>query len=285
MQFKPLIFVTGKGGVGKSVIAAALATGLSRQGKRILLVEFAEKSFYEKFFHSQTITFQPKQIAPNLSVSLWDYVSCLREYVGFYVKTDKIFDLFFSNQVVQKFLQAAPTLKELALLGKATSQPRKVGPHWGYDHIIVDSYSSGHHKALLKAPFGMSQVVHRGPMGAQSQSMIQVLQDPKYTQHLVVLKPEEMPVVEGLELQKSLKAQFGVDSELICNQVYQYPFQNQDLVGTDEMSQFFLQEKITQDSYVDKLRETACFVNYHFDKKDRFEFLQSIYEDLARPGR
>lgn len=283
MHLKPLIFVTGKGGVGKSTIAAALAHGLSQKGKRVLLVEFGEKSFFEKFFQLSKVGFKPYPVRPGFDLSVWDYISCLREYVGFYIKTDKVFDLFFSNQVVQKFIQAAPSLKELALLGKATSQPRKVGPALGYDHIIIDSYATGHHKALLKAPFGMSEVIQRGPMGIHSRDMIRVIQDAEYTQHFIVLKPEELPVVEGLELQAQLQKDFSIQSHLICNQKFDYPE-----VSSEEaspMENFFKEEDTLQKKYLNLLADKRTLISKHcFHKKNRFEFLNTIFNDLIRSG-
>lgn len=280
LQIRPLTFVTGKGGVGKSTIAAALAYGLSTQGKKVLLVEFGDKSFFEKFFQSKRVQFEPIEVAQGFHVALWDYISCLREYVGFYIKTDAIFDLFFSNQVVQKFIQAAPSLKELALLGKATSGPRKIGPPLGYDFIIVDSYSTGHHRALLKAPFGMSEVIQRGPMGVQSRSMIEVLQNSEYTQHFIVVKPEELPVVEGLELQKNLEKDFKVKSHIVCNQTLD--IQNIDSPKTD--LDFYVQSEYeSQEKYL-KLLKPAHFMNvqYHYHKKNRLEFLKHVYSDLMK---
>ncbi len=283
MQLKPLIFVTGKGGVGKSTIAAALALGLSQKGKRVLLVEFGEKSFFEKFFQLPRVGYKPHVISSGLELSLWDYISCLREYVGFYVKTDKVFDLFFSNQIVQKFIQAAPSLKELALLGKATSQPRKVGPSLGYDHIIIDSYSTGHHKALLKAPFGMSEVIQRGPMGVHSREMIRVIQDPTYTQHFIVLKPEELPVVEGLELQSQLRTDFLIEAHLVCNQILTYPKISN--TASEPVEVFFREENELQKKYLNLLEDKRALTAQHcFHKKDKIAFLNSIFRDLVASG-
>jgi anion-transporting ArsA/GET3 family ATPase len=71
-------FVTGKGGVGKSVVAAALALKKSQEGKKVLLVELGDQSFFQDFFDLNSVGFQPMQIRPNLSLALWTGEACLQ---------------------------------------------------------------------------------------------------------------------------------------------------------------------------------------------------------------
>src|SRR6478609_844435 len=96
-------FVTGKGGVGKSVVAAALALKLSRQGKKVLLVELGDQSFFKDFFELADVTFHPQLIKPNLSLALWTGESCLREYAQYLVKVESLAKLFFDNAVMRAF--------------------------------------------------------------------------------------------------------------------------------------------------------------------------------------
>ncbi len=233
--YKPIIFVSGKGGVGKSVVSASLAQHLANKGKKVLLVELGNRSFFEKFFQmneeAKQVTYQPLEIRANLFVAIWDFKAVLKEYVSFYIKSEKLYDIFFGNQMMQKLIQAAPALKELAILGKATSGPRQVGPKIDYDHIIVDSYATGHHKALLKAPLGISHVIRKGPMGAHSESMRRVIQDPDLCQQIIVIKPEELPTVEGLELKEQLKSELNLNSTIVCNQILNYPLNTEEFAS------------------------------------------------------
>lgn len=88
-------FVTGKGGVGKSIMAAALALKLSQTGKRVLLVELGEQSFYRNFFDLPHVGFQPTLVKPHLSVALWSGDTCLREYAHYLIKVESLSRLFF----------------------------------------------------------------------------------------------------------------------------------------------------------------------------------------------
>lgn len=298
-QFKPIIFVSGKGGVGKSVISASLAHHLSKKGKKVLLIELGDKSFFEKFFQlnleGKRVDFHPQEIKPNLFLSIWDFKAVLKEYVSFYIKSEKLYDIFFGNQMMQKLIQAAPALKELAILGKATSGPRHVGPKLEYDHIIVDSYSTGHHRALLKAPQGISQVIRKGPMGVQSENMLKILQDPEWCQQVIVIKPEELPTVEGLELKDNLKADLGLDSILVCNQILDFPLTEEEFkkeisaTGPDqEMAEYF--SKIYQE-------QKACLkqvwdkdssyipVKFCFHNSDKFEFISELGKSFGGPNK
>jgi anion-transporting ArsA/GET3 family ATPase len=94
----------------------------------------------------------------------------------------------------------APALSEISILGKITSHPRQVGPPLNYDCLVIDAFATGHFLALLRAPQGMAEAIRFGPMGEQSRSIEKILKDPKSCQYFVVSFPEELPVVEGIEL-------------------------------------------------------------------------------------
>lgn len=295
-SLKPITFVSGKGGVGKSVIAASLALSESQKGKKVLLVELGEKSFYEKFFHlkSDSIQYSPTEIFPNLSISLWSYRSCLKEYVSFYIKSQKIYNLFFENAVMQKFIQAAPALKELAILGKATSGPRNVGPKVPFDTIIIDSYSTGHHKALLMAPLAMSQTVHQGPMGYHSEKIFEVIRDPKLCGHVVVLKPEDLPTTEGLELYEFLKQKWQIESEMILNQYIDFPLTTLELGniaknGSSQeiknVSDYFAQTSREQDICFEQIKKTKQNIlqtPFCFQRDNPQKFIEALSREIKR---
>lgn len=210
-------FVTGKGGVGKSIIAASLALREARKGQRVLLVELGEHSFYSDFFAAPGINFKPQALSENIDIAIWDGGHCLREYAQHLVKIQSLTDLFFDNPVMRTFLNAAPALAELAIVGKATSGHRKVGPMLPYDLIVIDTFATGHFLALLRAPLGMSEVVSFGPMGEQSKSIHRVLMNPELTSYTVVTLAEELSITESQELVDSLHHEFKIVPEIIVN--------------------------------------------------------------------
>jgi len=228
-----IIMVTGKGGVGKSTVAAAIAQKQAKAGFRTLLVELGEQSYFQ-YVYGQPVGYEPKSFAPNFSICMWSGEACLRDYVYYFVKVRKIVDLFFDNRVMRTFIRAAPALKELAVLGKITSGIRHWGPNLDYDVLVVDAFATGHFLALLRAPIGMGELIESGPMGEQSRSIDKVLRDPKLCEYTVVTLPEELPTTETEELVVELKGLMGQESKVYCNRVYASPLSAQDLEKIQE---------------------------------------------------
>src|ERR1039457_5609085 len=101
---KRLIFITGKGGVGKSVTAAGLAFQEAQKGRRVCLVELGSQSFYETFFETRGIGYEPTEVLNGVHISLLTPEQSIREYVLHYLKIPKLYDLLFQNRVMKAFL-------------------------------------------------------------------------------------------------------------------------------------------------------------------------------------
>jgi anion-transporting ArsA/GET3 family ATPase len=214
--------VTGKGGVGKSVIAASLALKFSKQGKKVLLVEVSEQSYYSLAFNLQLKPQVPVRWQGGVDIVQWTGVGCLREYIRYLIKIDRLADLFFDNRVMQTFIRAAPALKEIAILGKLTSAYRHVGPSLDYDIIVFDGYSTGHYLALLQSPIGLGDLVDLGPMGRETRSIIEVLKNPKKTTQIIVTLPEALPTEESLELHDEIKKILSIDAMFVLNKMIEH---------------------------------------------------------------
>lgn len=218
-----IIFVTGKGGVGKSAVAAALALHKAQSGRKTLLVELGRESFYRNSLHLPEADAQttyhgvPWPGVPKLTLALWSGPECLKEYALYLLKIESLYRLFFENPVTRTLVQVAPALPELSIMGKATSGPRRVGPPLNYDAIVIDAFATGHFMALLRAPHGMAEAVRFGPMGEQSRSINRTLSNPDFCKYVVVAFPEELPVVEGLELARDIETVVGIKPSLIMN--------------------------------------------------------------------
>jgi anion-transporting ArsA/GET3 family ATPase len=220
-----LHLITGKGGVGKSAVAAALALSLAREGHKTLLVELGEDSFYQSYFSLPEVRFQPsaalgslfKPAAP-LYLALWSGSQCLLDYALYLLKFESLVKLFFENPISRALINVAPGLEELAILGKATSgPPRNVGPKLGFDRIVVDGFSTGHFLTLIRSPQALGEAIRFGPMGEQSRSIFASLCNPAITQFHVVSLLESLPTKESLELVSELKKLTGQDCNIVLN--------------------------------------------------------------------
>ncbi len=257
-------FVTGKGGVGKSVFAAALALAKSQTQEKVLLVEIGENSYYQDFFGLPQVNHEPVATGLGFDVALWSGETCLREYILYYLKLEKILSLFFENTVMKSLINVAPGLNEIAILGKITSGVRKVGPALNYDRIVVDCYATGHAMALFRAPRGMMEAIRFGPMGRHSTDMYQTIRNPEICAYHIVTLLEEMPVVESLELAKSIFEEVGIKPQLFSNKTLHPP------VGIAEL------EKMSGG-----VAEFATFLKASLERQEKYlsELLQATHQN------
>lgn len=235
-------FVTGKGGVGKSVLSAALSYHLSLKNQQTLLIELNELSFFQDFFALPELGFKPlpfkKLNQKNISISQYRGIECLKDYTKHLLKFDSLAKLFFDNPISRSLVQVAPGLQELAILGKITSSPRKHGPAMPFNQLVVDSYASGHFLSLLRAPKALANTIRFGPMGEQSRNIDQYLRNPHFTEiHLVTLA-EELPIAESIELYNQIKKEFGITAKVYLNKLCKID-EKEVLNLTPEMQQHF----------------------------------------------
>lgn len=201
-----------------------MAWHLAGRGRRTLLVEMGDRSYLRHVFQTD-VGPHPVSVQSHLAVARWDGEACLREYLLHLLKVERVVNLFFDNRVMRALVNAAPALRELALLGKITSGPRHVGPVMPYDDVVVDAYSTGHFRALWRAPVGLAEAIPFGPMGDQSRSIASTMRDSALTRFYVVMIPEEMPVTEGLELSRDIQVELDQSPRLILNRWLECPIE------------------------------------------------------------
>lgn len=259
-----ILFISGKGGVGKSLVAAAVARREAEAGRRVLLVEIGDNSYFKDLFRLKEVGYKPCRVpGQRFDLAIWNGESCLREYVLHYLKLKRLYHIFFENRVMRALINVAPGLNEIAILGKITSGIRKVGPSLDYDLIVVDCYATGHALALLEAPRGLMEAVRFGPMGTQSREIDAVIRDPELTAFWVVTILEEMPVVETLEFLEVLKEDFGIHCEVIINKVLQHPLTAKELEklseegvhGLDEFARYLAMVSARQSHFLGELKK------------------------------
>lgn len=221
-----IIFVTGKGGVGKSLVAAATALQMARCGKNVLLVEFGSRSFYRPLFDlpddsnakGEAVPWQPQ-----ISIARWDVESALREYIAHYLIFKGAADRILGNMAMKALVAIAPSLSEIAMLGKLTGPMRLEWYKREADVVVVDGYSTGQFMALLRAPRGLAATASSGPIHRQSLEIIELLHDPAVCEYRLVTLAEELPVAEACEMATDLCAETGIAPTILCNRMLDLP--------------------------------------------------------------
>lgn len=281
--------MTGKGGVGKSTLTGALALKAAALNKRVLIIELGTESTLGSYFNIKQLCQYPKVITKNLSLLNLTVENSLREYFLHLFKVDLVFKLFFENKVMRTFLNVAPALKEIAILGKITSGLRKVGPPMPYDLIIVDSFSTGHTLALFRAPKGIQEIMRMGPLMRQCEDINHILQNSQTVGCIVTALPEELPITESLELLNTLKKEFHIQPSLIINKMIpeDHIIDNIDNLKKLDMDNpffdFLYHKYKKQKEFVDLLKkETApiYFSNLNLQENLSSHFLSQIGESI-----
>ena len=218
------MIVTGKGGVGKSTVALALALAAARRGKRTILCEVSAQEHLSRVFHRAEVGFHEVEMAENLWAISIDPDESLREYVLLQLKVKAMRDLLFKSRIFTYLAAATPGLKELVTIGKIWElalEDRKVKQGRNYDLVIVDAPATGHGVGFLQTPRTFANVARVGPIRQQAEILDKFIRNRKRTGMAVVTLPEEMPVNETAKLERDLASEVGVPvSRIFCNGLY-----------------------------------------------------------------
>jgi len=196
---KRLILVTGKGGAGKTTVAAALGLAAARRGKRVVLCEVAEQT-------------RLAQLVPELTTVSVDPEQAKQEWLRYQLRSRTLAGALGGSTLFQYLTAAAPGLTELVTMGKvwdlAQLEPRTGGP--GFDLAVVDLPATGHGLAMVRAPRTYASIARVGPVGRHAEKIDSFVRDPAQTGVLTVALPEEMPVNETVEFERALKRELGM---------------------------------------------------------------------------
>ena len=211
-----LIFVTGKGGVGKTSVAAALGLLAAQQGKRTLVCEVDAKGNLADFFEAAPNQFKPQELAPGLFGMAMNTEESLKEYLSLQLHVPLLARIGPLAKSFEFLATAAPGVKEILTVGKLCYEVRERS----YDLVVVDASATGHVVAQLASPQAIRELVKVGVVREQTNWMVDILDDPATTGTVLVSAPEEMPVTETIELAQRIRAETEVDlAAVIVNKV------------------------------------------------------------------
>jgi anion-transporting ArsA/GET3 family ATPase len=221
-----LLWVTGKGGVGKTSVAAAMAELAASSGRRTLVCEMDAKGALATACDVGELRFQPTSVAPGLDAMSMNTEESLREYLRLYVKLPFVGRLGQLASTFDFVADAAPGVKEILGVGKLCYEVRE--QH--YDLIVVDAESTGHIVSQIGAAKAIAELVQVGLVRDQTDWMREILEDPARTGVVVVTTPEEMPVTESIELLGRLRPEAGAHAAaVIANRVLPQRFTRREM--------------------------------------------------------
>ncbi|WP_437952558.1 ArsA family ATPase [Sorangium sp. So ce296] len=222
LEGRRFLFVTGKGGVGKTTISGALALAFAARGKRVLVAMCNTKERLSAILGTKPIGQEVTHVAERVWAVNISPDKALREYGEMVLKVRAAADLVFDNKYTRTFFRAVPGLFEWAMLGKAwfhTTELLPDGSH-RFDVVLLDAPATGHGVDMLRVPKVILDVAPPGILRRDAEAAWAMFRDPARSGVVVVTLPEEMPATETVELVAEVRGELGLPvHRLIINGV------------------------------------------------------------------
>ncbi|MHA6762121.1 ArsA-related P-loop ATPase [Streptacidiphilus sp. PAMC 29251] len=217
--------VSGKGGTGKTTVAAALAIALAAEGKRTLLIEVEERQGIAELFGISALPYEERKVASvgpgalgrrggkgsapegEVFALAIDIEQALLEYLEMFYKLGRAGKALRKVGFIDFATTIAPGLRDVLLTGKACEAVRRKGPDGRrvYDAVVMDAPPTGRVSRFLNINTEVAGLARFGPVFTQSQAVMRVIRSPETAVHLVTLL-EEMPVQETVDGVTELRA-------------------------------------------------------------------------------
>jgi anion-transporting ArsA/GET3 family ATPase len=215
-----VVFVLGKGGVGKSVVSAALGLLAAGRGHKVIVAESSGAETMSALFDRDPLGYAPGNLAENLEGISINPSDAVEEYLVRTLRFRLVYEMVFRNRFVEPFMNAVLGLSDLITVGKVMDLewervdgsvgPDAEGP-LKYDLVVVDSPATGHGLSLLKSPQAMMDVARVGPLHANARMVGELLSDRARTAVLLVTLAEDMPVSETIEAAAVLRERVDIE--------------------------------------------------------------------------
>jgi anion-transporting ArsA/GET3 family ATPase len=218
---RQLVVLSGKGGVGRTTVAAALAQAAAARGKRVLIAQTnAVERLGRMLGRPGPIGSEVIEVAPRIAAVNMTPRESLHQYALMVLRYETVYKALFDNRIVRGFLSAIPGIDAYAMLGKTwwhtteteglPSKGSRVPPRLRYDLVILDGPASGHSTAMLKIPKAIIDAVPAGPLLRDARLISALLADPQRTAFVIVTLPAELPAGETVELARAARVELGL---------------------------------------------------------------------------
>ncbi len=219
---KQLVIIAGKGGVGRTTVAAAMAIASAHKGKRVLLAQTKSKERLSRLFGVPPVGTELARLRDRLWGVNMTPAAALREYGAMVLRSEFIARQVLENKVSRAFLHAIPGLEDYSMLGKVwfhTTETEDGKKKW--DQVILDGPATGHLITMLQIPQAILDAVPEGPLTRPAQAAVDLLRDPKRTSMSIVTLAEDLPSNEAIELSRKATEKLGVTlGPLVVNALY-----------------------------------------------------------------
>lgn len=215
------IFVTGKGGVGKTTVSAALALAAAKQNRRVLVAMCNAKERLSHLLEVDPIGPRNIPIGPNLEAVNMTPTVALEEYGMMVLKVRTVYEAVFENRFVSAVLRGTPGIEAWAMLGKACFHvAEQVDGRPRYDLVIVDGPATGHALDMLRVPGVICDIAPPGLLRTEAEKALALFHDHGRSAAVLVTLPEDMPANEAVELHSALTGEININvSTLVLNAV------------------------------------------------------------------
>lgn len=217
--------VSGKGGTGKTTVAAALALALATGGRRTLLVEVEGRQGIAQLFETEALPYEERKIAVapgggEVYALAIDPELALLDYLQMFYKMGSAGRALKKLGAIDFATTVAPGLRDVLLTGKACEAVRRKGKdgRFAYDSVVMDAPPTGRITRFLNVNDEVAGLARVGPIHNQAQAVMRVLKSPETAVHLVTLL-EEMPVQETMDGIAELRAEGLPVGAVVINMV------------------------------------------------------------------
>jgi anion-transporting ArsA/GET3 family ATPase len=232
-----LLFVTGKGGVGKTTVAAAIGLDVAAERRRVLIVELTAERGLARLFERDRLDTEPSPLAPHLDAVRVEQRPLVEAYFRRALKFRFLSERLLSSITFNALTTAAPGVTEFMVLEHLRQwvDAGRWSPH-PYDLVVVDAPATGHAIRLLRTPAKLAALVPAGPIGGTARHLVDLLLDHDQTQVLLVAIADEMAVNETLEARRVLGDEMGLQlTRPVLNRVLPRRFDRHDQEQIDQL--------------------------------------------------